>query len=147
MDHTSSGFIPLTFNYLLVHLTRSNCVYILYRVFPLISGSEPKSGKTPSCLPEHCAILSACAHSILLDACEKLSTGEAVVEDLQKISQKRIQMERLCSVVSIWKGLKKQHPKDHLARRLNECDNFIARQQLLRFLCSQVSVPVAGKYI
>ena len=108
------------------------------------AGSEAKGGK---CLPEHCAVLSACAQSILLDTCEKLSTGESAVKDLEKILQKKVQMERLCSVTSIWKGLKKQHPKDDLARRLKECQNFTARRDLLRFLCSQVTVSVIGKYI
>ena len=74
----------------------------------------------------------------------KLSSGEVVVMDLEKIFQRRVQMERLCSVANIWKGLKKQHPKDHLAQRLNECQNFKARRELLTFLCSQVTVPVIG---
>ena len=89
-------------------------------------------------------MLSACAQSILLDTCEKLSTGDSVIEDLGKMLQKRNQMERLCSVTSVWKGFRKQHPKDDLARRLNECQNFTARLELLRFLCSQVTVPVTG---
>ena len=112
----------------------------------LISGCEPKSGRTPSCLPEHCLVLSACAQSILLDTCEKLSTGDSAMEDLGKMLQKRNQMERLCSVTSTWKGLKKQHPKDDLARRLKEYENFTARLELLRFLCSQVTVPVIGMF-
>ena len=55
-------------------------------------------------------------------------------------------MEKLCSVTSTWKGLKRQHPKDDLARRLNECQNVTARLELLRFLCSQVTVPVIGMF-
>ena len=54
-------------------------------------------------------------------------------------------MERLCSVTNVWKGLKKQHPKEHLSRRLKECENFTARQELLTFLCNQVTVPVVGR--
>ena len=100
-----------------------------------------------SCLTEHCAVLSACAHSILMDTCEKLASSEAVVQDLQKMLQSRAQMEKLCSVTSHWKGLKKQHPKDDLARRLYECENFIARRELLTFLCFQVTVPVIGMFI
>lgn len=78
--------------------------------------------------------------------CERLSNGDIVVQDLQKIAQRRVQMEKLCSVISHWKGLKKQHPKDDLARRLHECENFMARRELLNFLCSQVTVPVIGRF-
>ena len=55
-------------------------------------------------------------------------------------------MERLCSITSTWKGLKKQHPKDDLARRLNEYQNFTVRLELLRFLCSQITVSVIGMF-
>ena len=106
--------------------------------------SEPKGAKASSCLTEHCAVLSACAYSIIADMCEKLSNGDVVVKDLQTMLPKRAQMEKLCSVTSHWKGLKKQHLKDDLACRLHECENFVARRDLLHFLCSQVTVPVIG---
>ena len=109
-----------------------------------ILGSEPKGSKTGSCLTEHCALLSACAHGILSDICNKLSSGEVIVQDLQKIHQRRAQMENLCSVISHWKGFRRQHFKDDLARRLHEYENYIARRDLLIFLCSQVTVPVIG---
>jgi hypothetical protein len=79
--------------------------------------------------------------------CEKLANGEVIVKDLQTLLPKRAQMEKLCSVTSHWKGLRRQHPKDDLTRRLHECENFIAHKELLRFLCSQVTVPVIGMFI
>ena len=111
-----------------------------------LAGNEPKSGRVASCLPEHCALLSACAQSVLLDICMKLSSGDVIVLDLRKMSEKRTRMEKLCSVTSVWKGFKKQHPKDHLAQRLNEYDNYKARHDLLTFLCSQVTVDVIGTF-
>lgn len=111
-----------------------------------ISANEPRRAKAGSCLTEHCTILSACANSILTSMCEKLANGEVVIKDLQTMLPKRAQMEKLCSVTSHWKGLKRQHPKDDLARRLHECENFVARKDLLQFLCSQVTVPVIGKF-
>ena len=79
--------------------------------------------------------------------CDKLSNGDIAIRDLQTMLPKRAQMEKLCSVTSHWKGLKKQHPIDDLHRRLHECENFTARRELLHFLCSQVAVPVVGRYI
>lgn len=112
----------------------------------LTADSEQSSEKIPSCLTKHCTILCDCAYTILLKTCEKLCTGDILVEDLLNLSQKRMQIENLCSVVSIQKGLKKYHPMECLACRLNEYQNFIERQGLLSFLCSQVSIPVVGMY-
>lgn len=122
------------------------CMSIKSKMNIPFSASEPRRAKAASCLTEHCTILSACANSILTSMCEKLANGEVIVKDLQTMLPKRVQMEKLCSVTSHWKGLKRQHPKDDLARRLHECENFVARKDLLQFLCSQVTVPVIGKF-
>lgn len=106
-------------------------------------GKEQEKGKL-SHLPTFCASLALSAHDVLLDVCAKLSTGAVTVKDLQKMHEHKSQMMQLCSVIVTKKVLKKQDYTGPLERRLNELQEFMLRQDHLKFFCSEVSIPVQG---
>ena len=97
-----------------------------------------------SSLPNHCASLISSAHDTLLKVCEKLSSGDVLVEDLHKMLEHKNQMEKLCSVIVFKTLLKKQDYRSCLACRLNELQSVKLHQDQLKFLCSKLSIPIKG---
>lgn len=108
-------------------------------------------GQSQSCLPEWCTFLCTCADSTLIDVCDRLQNGAITFKELQKITEKRDQMEKLCSAhvpqddprnTEQIVGLKKI-----LQLRITEQKHFTRTCDLLGFLCRRVTVKVIGKLL
>ena len=103
-----------------------------------------------SCLPERSSLLCGMAISTLDVVCDSIDSGDIYVRDLQLISRKRDQMEKLCSVART--GNLEKTGEDYyrikmaLDSRLQEHIMFVNRRELLGNLCSGVTVRVAGEY-
>ena len=106
-----------------------------------------------SCLPERSSILCGCAISTLDVVCENIDSGCITIEELQSISKKLDQMEKLCSAAKTGslekKGEAYKRFKSALDTRLREHKAFLTRKELLGNLCKGVTVDVAGmtKYV
>ena len=103
-----------------------------------------------SCLPEQSSLLCGLAISTLDAYCDSINNGGIHVKDLQLISRKRDQMEKLCSAARTGslekKGEEYQRIKTALDARMKEYTVFINRRELLGNLCNGVTVNVAGEY-
>ena len=51
-------------------------------------------------IPQEYDVAGMCARSCLETMCDKLQSGEVNIEDLQKVSKNREQMQRLCLAIS-----------------------------------------------
>ena len=104
-----------------------------------------------SCLPEWCTVVCTCADSTLDDICDRLRTGIVTLEELKKITEKRDQLQALCSAHINRKD--KQYTqktaalKQILQQRIKEQQRFTRTRELLGFLCGRISVKVLGRLI
>jgi hypothetical protein len=102
-----------------------------------------------SCLPEESSLRCGLAISTLDSYCDSIDSGDICVKDLQLISRKRDQMERLCLAARTGslekKGEKYQGIKMALDTRVKEYTMFMNRRELLGNLCSGVTINVAGE--
>lgn len=107
--------------------------------------------RSHSCLPERSSVLCGCAISTLDAVCDSIEDGSIVLKDLQSISEKLDQMEKLCSAVMTGslekKGEKYVRFKDIVHIRLMEYKAFNLRRNLLGNLCEGVAahVTVTGR--
>lgn len=103
-----------------------------------------------SCLPEQSSLLCGLAISTLDSYCDSIDNGDINVKDLQLITRKKDQMEKLCSAARTGslekKGEEYQAIKIALDTRIKEYTMFLNRRELLGNLCNGVTVNVAGKY-
>jgi hypothetical protein len=108
-----------------------------------------RAGKNRSCLPEESSLRCGLAISTLDAYCGSIDSGDICVKDLQLISRKRDQMERLCLAARTGslekKGEKYQGIKMTLETRIKEYTMFMTRRELLGNLCSGVTVSVTGE--
>lgn len=102
-----------------------------------------------SCLPERSTILCGCAISTLDGVCESIVSGCIIVKELENISKKKDQMEKLCSAARSANLDKKGEEYDKfmmaLESRLKEYRAFINRRNLLGNLCKGVTIDVTGE--
>ena len=103
-----------------------------------------------SCLPEQSSLLCGLAISTLDACCDSIDSGDIRVKELQLISRRRDQMEKLCSAARTGslekKGEEYQRIKMALDTRINEYIMFMNRRELLGNLCNGVTVHVVGEY-
>ena len=103
-----------------------------------------------SCLPERSSLLCGLATSTLDAVCDSINSGNITVRDLDCISGKWDQMEKLCSAAKTGnlekKGKEYSKIKRALETRLNEYEAFVNRKELLGKLGNGVTVRVTGKH-
>ena len=108
-----------------------------------------RSGKNHSSLPEESSLRCGLAISTLDAYCDSIDSGDICVKDLQLISRKRDQMEKLCLAARTGslekKGEKYQGIKTALDTRIKEYMMFMNRRELLGNLCNGVTVSVTGE--
>ena len=108
-----------------------------------------RSGKNRSSLPEESSLRCGLAISTLDAYCDSIDSGDIHVKDLQLISRRKDQMEKLCLAARTGslekKGEKYQGIKTALDTRIQEYAMFIKRRELLGNLCNGVTVNVTGK--
>ena len=108
-----------------------------------------RSGKNRSSLPEESNLRCGMAISTLDAHCDSIDSGDICVKDLQLISRRRDQMEKLCLAARTGslekKGEKYQGIKTALDTRIQEYKMFINRRELLGNLCNGVTVNVTGE--
>ena len=108
-----------------------------------------RSGKNRSSLPEESSLHCGLAISTLDAHCDRIDSGDICVKDLQLISRRREQMEKLCLAARTGslekKGEKYQGIKTALDTRIKEYTVFINRRELLGNLCSGVTVNITGE--
>lgn len=110
------------------------------------------SGQCQSCLPEWCTFVCTCADSTLVDICDRLQNGTVTLKELEKISAKKNQMDKLCSSHIPQKdpeyAAKVIALKQILNQRIKERKHFTKTKDLLGFLCKRVQrkICVIGKF-
>lgn len=93
------------------------------------------SRRGESCLPDDCALMCALADSLLVALMERIVSGEVSFKEMELVSDKQYQLEKLCNATQEYKI---EDIKALLERRRMECRAFRRRKQVLTLFCNEM---------